>query len=107
MLFRSCSSMVESSSSSDSNESESESSLEVMGVTLCNPSPCEESTKECLSDDNMEKMLAKDLREIEKEMYKDMLRMHFSLFISNYEQISRVTVVQHHINLKPGFKLVA
>ena len=42
----------------------------------------------------MEKMLAKDLTKSEKEMYRDMLRRHSSLFISNYEQISGVTVVQ-------------
>ena len=36
-----------------------------------------------------------------------MLRRHSSLFISNYEQISGVTVVQHHINLKPNSKPVA
>ena len=39
------SSMVESSSSIDSSESESESSLEVIGVILVNPNPCEESAK--------------------------------------------------------------
>ena len=54
----------------------------------------------------MEKMLSKDLTKSEKEMYKDILRRHSSLFISNYEQIFGVTVVQHHINLKLGFKLV-
>ena len=101
------SSTMESSSSSDSSESESESSLEVMGVTLGNPNHYKQSDKECLSDDKMEKMLAKDLTKSEKEMYRDMLRRHSSLFISNYEQISGVTVVQHHINLKPGFKPVA
>ena len=57
--------MAKSSSSDDS--SESESSLEVMGVVLGNSMSCEEGTKECLSDDKMEKMLAKDLTKSEKK----------------------------------------
>ena len=53
-------------------------------------------------------MLAnKDLTKSEKEMYKDILRRHSSLFISNYEHISGATMDEHHINLKPGFKTVA
>ena len=36
-----------------------------------------------------------------------MLRKHSHLFISNYREISGVTIVEHHINLKPNCKPVA
>ena len=42
----------------------------------------------------------------EKEEFKVMLRKHSHLFISNYGEISGVTVVEHHINLKPNYKPV-
>ena len=52
-------------------------------------------------------MLAKDLSDGENEDFKVMLRKHSHLFISNYREILGVTVVEHHINLKPNCKPVA
>lgn len=94
-------------SSGSSSESESESSLEVMGVVLGGPTPEDENDKECLSDERMEKMVAKYLAKSEKGEYKAMIRKCSLLFISNYKQILGVTVVYRHINLKIDSKLVA
>ena len=52
-------------------------------------------------------MLAKDLLDGEKEDFKVMFRKHSHLFISNYHEILGVTIVEHHINLKPHCKPVA
>ena len=53
-------------------------------------------------------MLAKNLSAaIEKEEFKVMLRKHLSLLISDYCEITGVTVVEHQINLKPNQKPVA
>ena len=59
-----------------------------------------------MKDDDLEKMLAKDLLTEEKEEFKVMLRKHSSLFIFDYPEISGVTVVEHHINLKANQKPV-
>ena len=101
-----------SSSSASNNTSqgsgECDSSLEVCGETLKEPSENDgESSKRELRDEDLEKMLAKDLSATEKEEFKVMLRKHPSLFISDYCEISRVTVVEHQINLKPNQKPVA
>ena len=60
-----------------------------------------------LRDDELDKMLAKDLTPAEREDFNVMLRKHPSLFISNYSKISGVTVVEHQINLKANQKPVA
>ena len=60
-----------------------------------------------LRDDELEKMLAKDLTPAEKENFKVMLRNYPSLFISNYSEIAGVTVVEHQINLKANQKPMA
>ena len=88
--------------------SEYNSPLEVCGVTLREPSECAGgcSRKE-LKDEDLEKMIAKDLLAEERESFKVMLRKHPSLFISDYSEISGVTTVQHQINLKPNMKPVA
>ena len=52
-------------------------------------------------------MLAKDLSVEEKEDFKVMLRKHPSLFISNYCEISKVTLVEHQINLKANQKPIS
>ena len=52
-------------------------------------------------------MLAKDVSTEEKEDFKVMLRKHPSLFISDYFEISGVTMVEHQINLKANQKPVA
>ena len=63
-----------------------------------------ESTCGELKDEELENMLAKDLSDGEKEEFKVNLRKHSHLFISNYYEISGVTMVEHHINLKPNCK---
>ena len=99
-----------SSTSEDTSQdsSECDSSLEVCGVTIKEPSEDGgESSQKELKDEDLEKMLAKDLLATEKEEFKFMLRKHPSLFISNYCNILGVTVVEHQINLKPNQKPVA
>ncbi|MCO5572468.1 hypothetical protein L7F22_026223 [Adiantum nelumboides] len=49
-------------------------------------------------------MLAKDLTKEEKQAYLTMLEDFPRLFIKGYDQITGVTVVQHHIKLKEGSK---
>ena len=66
-----------------------------------------ESLKKELKDEDLEKMLAKDLLATEKEEFKVMLRKYPSLLISDYCEILGVTVVEHQINLKPNQKPVA
>ena len=51
-------------------------------------------------------MLAKDLSAEERVAYMEVVRKHSALFISDYEHITGVTAVQHHINLKDGARLV-
>ena len=97
------------SMSEDTSQSSSEydSSLEVCGIVLKGSTSNDgESLKGELKDDNLESMLAKDLLAEEKEGFKVMLRKHSTLFISDYRDISGVTVVEHHINLKPNQKPV-
>ena len=103
---------IEDSSSinegSSSEESESDSLLNVLGAVLKESNLVGgESTKGVLKDDEMEKMLAKDFLDKEKEEFKVMLRKHSSLFIPEYCDITGVNVVEHYINLKPNCKPVA
>ena len=86
--------------------SECDSSLEVCGVTLTEIGESSNSKRE-LEDEDLERMLAKDLSPKEKEDFKAMLRRNPYLFISNYVEILGVRVVKHHINLKPNQKPVA
>ena len=74
--------------------SEYDSSIEVCGVTLREPSECAGgcSRKE-LKDEDLEKMIAKDLSAKETKSFEVMLRKHPSLFISNYSEILGVTTV--------------
>ena len=97
----SCSSVSESSSECDS-------SLEICGVTLKEPrEDGGESSQREIRDEDLEKMLAKDLLAEEKEDFKVMLRKHPSLFIFDYCEILGVTVVEHQINLKANQNPVA
>ena len=95
-----------SSSRTSQDSSECDSSLEVCGVTLREVGESSNSKKE-LEDEDLDKMLAKDLSPHGKEDFKIMLRRHPSLFISDYDDISGVSVVENHINLKPNQKPVA
>ena len=72
--------------------------------------PCEDggkSSQKELRDEDLEKMLDKDISAKEKEDFKVMLRKHPSLFISNYCEILGFTVVEHQINLKANQKPVS
>ena len=92
-----------SSTNSDMTTEDNESSLEVMGVTLAQPTRNEGGA----SESQLQSMLSKDLEEDEKKAYMEMLQQHSTLFISDYDHITRVSVIQHHIRLKEGSKLVA
>ena len=84
---------------------EGDSSIEICGVTLREPSENGgESSQKELRDEDLEKMLAKDLSSTEKKEFKVMLP---SLFIFDYGEITRVMAVQHQINLKPNQKPMA
>ena len=100
-----------SSVSEDTSQSSSEcdSSLEVCGVTLKEPGENggESSKRELRRDEDLEKMIEKDLSAEEKEEFKVMLRKHPSLVIFDYYEISGVTVVEHQINLKSNQKPMA
>ena len=81
---------------------------EVCGIILKQSTSSDgESTSGELKDEELENMLEKDLSNGEKKEFKVMLRKHSHLFISNYHEISGVTVVEHHSNLKPNCKPVA
>ena len=97
-----------SSTDEETSSSESKSSLEVCGVALREPSKDDgKSLKKELKEEELEKMVAKDLTTQEKKDFKVMLKKHTSLFISDYSEITGVTAVQHQINLKPNMKPVA
>ena len=92
-----------SSTNSDMTTEESESSLEVMGVTLAQPIRNEGGASEF----QLQSMLSKDLEEDEKKAFMEMIQWHSNLFISDYDHITGVFVIQHHIWLKEGSKPVA
>ena len=96
------------SESTGQSSSECDSSLEICGVTLKEPrEDGGESSQKELGDEDLEKMLAKDISIEENKDFKVMLRKHPSLFISHYSEISGVIVVEHTINLKANQKPVA
>ena len=101
------SSLASTDGETSTSSSEYDSSLEVCGVALREPSECVGgcSRKE-LKDEDLEKMITKDLSTKEREGFKVMLKKHPSLFISDYFEILGVTAVQHQINLKPNMKPV-
>ena len=96
------------SKNASQSSSECDSPLEVCKVMIKDPNigSSRVSQKE-LGDDELEKMLAKDLTPAEKENFKVLLRKYPSLFISNYSKIAGVTMVEHQINLKANQKPVA
>lgn len=95
------------SESSSQSSSEADSSIEVCGVTLGNIREDGERSQNQLKDEDLEKMIVKDLSLAKKEGFKTMLRKHSSLFIFDYCEITGVMAVQHQINLKPNQKPVA
>ena len=98
------SSMIEGESSSE----EEEISLEVIGIALKGPSSSSEIPQQLpkIEKDKLERMLAKDLSIEQKDTYMKVVEKHSSLFIYDYEHITCVTTIQHHINLKDGARPV-
>ena len=92
-----------SSTNSDMTRKDSQSSLKVMGVTLAQPI-CNEGGA---SESQLQSMLSKDLEADERKAYLEMLQLHSTLFIIDYDHIIGVSVIQHHIPLKEGSKPVA
>ncbi|MCO5603742.1 hypothetical protein L7F22_057894 [Adiantum nelumboides] len=106
---------VDEFSSSDYSTSEEESTItdesdssqaEIMGVVLTNPTMVSSINVPQVEEGKLAKMLAKDLTQEERQAYLAMLEGYRKLFIDGYDQITRVSVVQHHINLKDGAKPV-
>ena len=92
-----------SSTNSDLSSEDSESFLEVMDLALAQPASSEEGA----SESQLQSMLSKDLADEEWQVYIEVLRRHSSLFISDYEHITGVSIIQHHIRLNNGSKAVA
>ncbi|MCO5555945.1 hypothetical protein L7F22_009489 [Adiantum nelumboides] len=106
---------VDEFSSSDYSTSEEESTItdesdrsqaEIMGVVLTNPTMVSSINVPQVEEGKLAKILAKDLTQEEKQAYLAMLEGYPRLFIDGYDQITGVSVVQHHINLKDGAKPV-
>ncbi|MCO5551944.1 hypothetical protein L7F22_005451 [Adiantum nelumboides] len=60
-----------------------------------------------MMEEQLRKMLSKDLTKEEEEDYINMFKRYPHLFITDYSMIKGVDVIQHHIDLKPDAKLVA
>ncbi|MCO5601803.1 hypothetical protein L7F22_055928 [Adiantum nelumboides] len=89
----------EESTTSEESDSSGE---EEMGLILTEPNKVDLLDIPRVEESKLAKILAKDLTEKEKQAYLTMLEDFPRLFIEGYDQITRVTVVQHHINLKEG-----
>ncbi|MCO5558087.1 hypothetical protein L7F22_011663 [Adiantum nelumboides] len=77
---------------------------EVMGLILTEPNMVDPPNIPRVEESKLAKILAKDLTEEEKQAYLTMLEDFPRLFIKGHDQITGVTVVQHHINLKEGIE---
>ncbi|MCO5574670.1 hypothetical protein L7F22_028460 [Adiantum nelumboides] len=77
---------------------------EVMGLILIDPNKVDPPDIPRVEKSNLAKILAKDLTNKEKQAYLTMLEDFPRLFIKGYDEITRVTIVQHHINLKEESK---
>ncbi|MCO5608656.1 hypothetical protein L7F22_062870 [Adiantum nelumboides] len=106
---------VDEFSSSDYSTLEEESTItdesdssqaKIMGVVLTNPTMVSSINVPQVEEGRLAKMLAKDLTQEERQAYLAMLEGYPKLFIDGYDRITGVCVVQHHINLKDGAKLV-
>ena len=97
---------------------ESDSSIEVMGVILKDPKKMEQSdtpssnqgelpsAQPLVEESKLHHMLSSELSDKEHEDYVSMLTNFTTLFIDEYDKITGITVVQHHIKLKEGSKPV-
>ncbi|MCO5548767.1 hypothetical protein L7F22_002229 [Adiantum nelumboides] len=93
-----------------------ESSMELMGLVFQQPQAKGSSTskevevvakEEPMMEEQLRKMLSKDLTKEEEEDYINMFKRYPHLFITDYSMIKGVDVIQHHIDLKPDAKSVA
>ncbi|MCO5599590.1 hypothetical protein L7F22_053696 [Adiantum nelumboides] len=100
---------VDEFSSSDYSTSEEESIItyegdssqsKIMGVVLTNPTMVSSINVPQVEEGKLAKMLAKDMTQEERQAYLAMLEGYPRLFIDGYDQITGVSVVQHHINLE-------
>ncbi|MCO5551288.1 hypothetical protein L7F22_004787 [Adiantum nelumboides] len=106
---------VDEFSSFDYSTSEEESTItdesdssqaQIMGVVLTNPTMVSSINVPQVEEGKLAKMLAKDLTQDERQAYLAMLEGYPRLFIDGYDQITGVSVVQHHIILKDEAKPV-
>ncbi|MCO5547411.1 hypothetical protein L7F22_000860 [Adiantum nelumboides] len=106
----------ESSYGDDESYTSEESSMEVMGLVFQQPQAKGSSTskedevvakEEPMMEEQLRKMLSKDLTKEEEENYINMFKRYPHLFITDYSMIKEVDVIQHHIDLKPDAKPVA
>ena len=94
--------------SEEETSSEESSSLDMMGVTfileLANGGEflSEKGDKE--QEAKINGMLVSDLMSEEREEYIAMLKRYPNMFIIDYSQIKRVTVIEHKIELRPEAK---
>ncbi|MCO5553978.1 hypothetical protein L7F22_007504 [Adiantum nelumboides] len=75
-----------------------------MGIIFTEPNKVDPPDIPRVEESKLAKMLANDLTEKEKQAYLTILEDFPRLFIKGYDQITGVTVVQHHIKLKEGSK---
>ena len=97
---------------------ESNNNIEVMGVTLRDPRIIGESstpsstqgepsnTQPLVEESKLLRMLSGELSDKERKDYVSLLANFTTLFIDEYDKITGITAVQHHIKLKEGSKPV-
>ncbi|MCO5591480.1 hypothetical protein L7F22_045463 [Adiantum nelumboides] len=93
----------ESTITDDSDSSQAK----IMGVLLTDPTMVSSINVSQVEEGKLAKMLAKDLTQEERQAYLAMLKGYPKLSIDNsYDQMAKVFVVHHHINLKDRAKPV-
>ena len=101
----------DATSSSEEESSTSESSkdfVDIMGITMGDSSREELQNSEPLVEESkLQQMLSTNLSLDERKEYLHMMKRFPTLFINGYHKITRVTIVEHHIQLKEGSKPVA
>ena len=103
------SSNTTSSSEEESSTSESsKDSVDIMGIAMGDSNKEELQNSEPLVEESkLQQMLSLDLSLDERKDYLHMMKRFPTLFIDGYHKITGVTLVEHHIQLKEGSKLVA
>ncbi|MCO5567389.1 hypothetical protein L7F22_021079 [Adiantum nelumboides] len=107
----------ESSYGDEESYTSEESSMEVMGLVFQQKPQAKGSSiskevevmvqEEPMLEEQLRKMLAKDLTKEEEEDYINMFKRYPHLFIIDYSLIKGADVIQHHIDLKPHVKPIA